>query len=238
MRSIPYTTTLYRNLSTLHTLAPPKGLFFDWDGTLVKFNEGRFLYSINRALSDVGCPTYLHMTTLQGSKSVYDSLNARLGDSEKVKVAYEKFRIHFNSHPITPDELMAGAIDLIQVSRSFRIPIGVISNLDQALVEKQIRTLGLTNDFDIVLGSAGKPNHSSLLKASAYLILPKDKSIWFIGDSLQTDVLAAKNAGFTSILVTQQPLLQQTHIQADIKLKNLHQVTELLQISIRQGRSK
>jgi phosphoglycolate phosphatase len=233
-----HTFAFNKLLSISRFLPYPKGILLDWDGTLVKFNESRFLHSFNRTLTELNYPESTHITSLRGSKSILDSFEVRLVTKEKTKEAYAKFKEHFSLQIIAHDELMAGAIDLIQVSRSFRIPIGVISNLDQALVEKQIRTLGLTNDFDIVLGSAGKPNHSSLLKASTYLKLPKDKSIWFIGDSLQTDVLAAQNAGFTSILVTQQPLLQEALIQADIKLKNLHQVTQILQISIRQGRSK
>jgi beta-phosphoglucomutase-like phosphatase (HAD superfamily) len=50
--------------------------------------------------------------------------------------------------------------------KSYGIPTAVISNLDQALLEKQVAMLKLTGDFELIVGSARKPEHFLLIQAT------------------------------------------------------------------------
>jgi HAD superfamily hydrolase (TIGR01549 family) len=213
----------------------------DWDGTIVTFNEMKFLRSFNQALLECNYPKSMQMTTLYESKSIISSLESRIKSPQKTQEAYNKFKEIFASQAISEEELMKCARTLIIRVRSARIPIGVISNLDQTLLEKQIETLRLTSSFNIIIGSARKPDTSALIKAAHSLHITPSKAIWFLGDSLQTDILAANKAGFTSILVNQSKstLVQSDldQIKADIQLSNLNEAIQILNTLTQPGRS-
>lgn len=223
---------------SLRSSLPPRGVFLDWDGTVIKFNERRFVNSFNQTLMALNYPESMHLATLYGSQSIISSFKDRLKSPEEAQAAYNKFKEIFVSQPICAKDLMPGARGFIAQIKAAGIPLGVISNLDQALLERQVEMIKLTNSFNVITGSAQKPEHSSLVSAAHSLHLPSSKAIWFIGDSLHTDILAANRAGFTSILVSQSgPLLDSGLIKADIELNSLHEARQIFNIVTQRGKS-
>ena len=220
---------------TSFTLPPkPIGILTDWDGTIIQFDEMRFVHSFNETLYRLNYPKSMMMKDLSQSKTIIDSFEKRIKSLEKSKEAYALFKEIFAESSLASEKLMPGAENFISEVTSRKLPIGIVSNLDQKLLEKQIRSLGLTSTFNTIIGSAAKPDPSALIEAAKSLNLRFGKEIWFIGD-MPTDVIASNNAGFTSILVGMKKF---DNIKADIKFKDLNQVTSLLKQSINHGRSR
>ncbi len=232
-----------RKLTTSAFKLPPspEGAFFDWDGTILAFRESKFLRCFNQTLDELGYPQSKHMTSMQGSKSIYDSFYSRIDSIDGIDKAYRRFKKIFASWPVSQDELMPGANSLCDRLNSSKIPVGIISNLDQYLLEKQINELGLQSSFKIVKGSAQKPSTSGLTWAARSLGLPVSKSLWYLGDSLSTDILAANKAGFTSILVNESVSLLDhpgsENIKPDIRFNNMNEVISMLDTLKQSGRS-
>lgn len=169
------------------------GVFYDWDGTLIKFRGEQFLKSMNAALSMFGYP---EMSSLVGSKSIRDTL--------KTEEALDAFRHHFSTHPLSINDLMPGALELIKTVNSWGLPQGIVSNLDHKVLIREIGTLGLSEYFSVVIGSRNdqhlKPNPAMLFEAlSAAGIIPSS-SILYVGDS-PGDIIAAKAASCASVFV-------------------------------------
>jgi len=217
------------------SLNPPRptAILFDWDGTIVEFAEQRFVNSFNKTLHQLCYPERLWLKDLSQSKSILDSFEKRTQSPQEALAAYNLFKDVFSADLISEKELMPGAKQLISLINSHKIPTGVISNLDDKLLITQIRTLGLTSSFNIIIGSAQKPDHYALTTAAQILHLKQNKAIWFIGDT-KSDVIAAEAAGFTSVLIQKS---QTVAVQTDIKLTNLHDVTQIL-TALQQGRSR
>jgi phosphoglycolate phosphatase-like HAD superfamily hydrolase len=223
-----------RKLTTSAFKLPPlpEGVFFDWDGTILAFRESKFLWCFNQTLDELGYPKSMHMTSMKGSKSIYDSFYSRIDTIDGIDKAYSRFKKMFASLQVTQDELMPGAQSLCDQLNSCQIPVGIISNLDQYLLEKQINELGLQSSFKVVIGSAQKPSTAGLTRATKSLRLPVSKSLWYLGDSLSTDILAANKAGFTSILVNESASLLDLpgseNIKPDVRYNNMNEVISIL----------
>ena len=233
----------YRKLTTSAFKLPPlpEGAFFDWDGTILTFNESKFLRCFNQTLDELGYPKSKHMASMRGSKSIYDSFYNRIDTMDRVDKAHKRFKQIFAAWPVRDDELMPGAKCLFDRLNSSQIPVGVISNLDQRLLENQINQLSLESSFKIVIGSAGQPDTGALTWAARSLKLTVSKKLWYFGDSLSTDILAANQAGFTSILVNESESLLDTNesakIKPDVRYKNMKEVLKTLDAFEQSGRS-
>ena len=89
--------------------------------------------------------------------------------------------------------------------RAIDIPTGLISNRKRDFLEHELALVdgtGWEDLFDVVVCGSDverrKPAPDMLLEALNRLHLPADERCWYIGDST-TDVIAAKEAGITSI---------------------------------------
>lgn len=209
-----------------------KGLFYDWDNTLIRLRGVEFLESINKALYSVGCEG---IGSLKESKSIRHTFATRCHD--RAEEAMTAFREEFAKYPISEADLMPGAKDLIEQVHSRGILQGIVSNLDQQVLNQEIERLGFNHYFPVIMGSKHddhlKPKPDLLIEAiklsglsfahADRLDFKLNRNILYIGDG-SGDVVAANRAGCTSILVSTEEI----EATADIKTKNLHEVLDIM----------
>ena len=213
------TVTTTRSLSNGIT-----GVFYDWDGTLMEFRGNQFLNSINEVLFMFGHPK---MQSLADSKSIRDTFTRTMQCQTKTEEALEAFRHHFSTHPLSRSNLIPGAEELIKRIKDYRLPQGVVSNLDHNLLVKEIEILGLSDYFSVVIGSKNdqhlKPSPDLLIEALNSIGIAPSRSILYLGDT-PGDVTSAKAAGCTSILVGNP----RPEVKPDITVTNLSEVGIIL----------
>lgn len=168
---------------------PSVCMILDWDGTVLKFRLELFLDSMNYALTNTDRDP---LKSLQGSKSVRDTL--------VTDHAYNIFKEHFMSHPITEDMLMPGARELLELLPKLGVKAAVVSNLDHDILLNDVESLGLFEYLSAVRGSQNiaelKPNPAMMLEVTR--LFGNSEGFLGVGDTIG-DIEAAKAAGIISV---------------------------------------
>ena len=96
------------------------------------------------------------------------------------------------------------------------IPMGVVSNssFGQRIIRHELAKHGLADSLRAIVVSAEyavrKPN-PLLFEAAAGLLRVRPADVWFIGDRVDTDVVGARAAGMTPFLYAPAPLADYAH---------------------------
>jgi phosphoglycolate phosphatase-like HAD superfamily hydrolase len=211
-------------------LDKPKAILFDWDGTIIRLSRERFHTSCTNALVQLGYAP-LKRSELKETGSITESFMRRIRCPIKLKEARELFYKNFCEDRISEKDLMIGARNLLKKAKDFRIPMGVVSNLDTYLLYNQLKMVNLNDQFEVIVGAEEgepiKPDTAPLLKSLKSLKLLAGKDIWFIGDTLETDIKCANAARCTSFLVNSQGT--SNAIKPDIYLESLSEFEEVIE---------
>jgi len=109
------------------------------------------------------------------------------------------------------------------------VTLGVLTNGDEAQQRSKLRAVGLLDRFACVVASsslpAAKPAADAFVLACERLGKSPD-SVFYVGDNLQTDALAATQAGLRGVWLNR--LAEPAHAQPDITVTSLRQVQGLL----------
>ena len=120
--------------------------------------------------------------------------------------------------PIAP-EVFAGL-------KKLGYPLGIISNSDGSIAGS-MKKFGLTHFFDCIIDShvvgVEKPNSRIFEIALKQIGLPAAKCV-YIGDNYDRDVIGARNAGLTPILLDPFEVVAEQDVQ---KIKNLTELPKL-----------
>lgn len=203
----------------------PRGIFFDWDGTLA--DSYYFLEEAhNHTRQAVGFPPFDDGEFAlryfgQPREKLYKDLYAP--HQEKARGIFEAFvrEHHLKIKPL-PD-----AEALLDIVSGMEIPMGVVSNKKPEFIRKEIAHFGWEDYFKESIVGAGeaaqdKPAADPLLlaiKRAGGGINTGD--IWYVGDT-ETDLSCARNMGCVSIFLNHMPhddvLVRQ--YQPDLVIKN------------------
>jgi putative hydrolase of the HAD superfamily len=121
------------------------------------------------------------------------------------------------------------ALDTIQKLKSNNYHLGIFSNAgDDQDVRNLVKNFGIHSHFDFVLTSAAcfyrKPHTRAFEIALAqWSIAPEDALM--IGDSLEADILGAKNSGMEAIWITRRAQFtvdEEQRIHPDLSVSNLN----------------
>jgi putative hydrolase of the HAD superfamily len=201
----------------------PKGVLFDYGGTLVEEvsfdpragNEWLFSRASHRppdvTLEDVVARANRISAEVSGlrdrfqietpwptlTRLIHDFFGIRF-DLSMAELEMGFWKASAETRP-TP-----GARDMLAQLHGANVALGVVSNtcFSEQVIRFELNRHGLTDHLAVVMVSAEysirKPNALLFETAAARLgIQPKD--IWFVGDRLDTDVLGAKTAGMTAV---------------------------------------
>jgi putative hydrolase of the HAD superfamily len=201
----------------------PKGLIFDYGGTLVQEvsvdlragNEWllarashrpqhvtveQVLERAARITREVaGQRDHVHLETAWPTltRLIHDFLGIRFEDSmAELEIGFWKASVHTRPMP--------GAREALGQFRQLGTPMAVLSNTSfgEPVIRYELGKHGLAEYLEFVMVSSDysirKPNALLFETAAARLgIEPKD--IWFVGDRLDTDVIGAKAAGMKAV---------------------------------------
>ena len=232
------------------TRTVPGGFFFDYGGTLVEEisfdvragNEwllSRASYRPpNLAIDDVLTrarriasevadrrdETHLETPWPALTKLIHDFLGVRFDlPSSELEIGFWKASV--NTQP------MPGVRLALDRFREWRIPLGVVSNtcFSEPVIRYELGKHGLAQYLDVVMVSAEyavrKPN-PVLFEIAAAKLGKLARSIWFVGDRLDTDIAGAKAAGMTAAWFNrskaQDPARTADYVFADWKELVLH----------------
>jgi HAD superfamily hydrolase (TIGR01509 family) len=202
---------------------PPRGLLFDYGGTLVE-EVGVDLRAGNEWLLARASYRPAHVTleqVLERASRIAREVAGRRDDVHLetawpalTRLIHDFFGIRFDI-PMTELEMgfwrasvrtrpMPGVRQALQQFHGSGIPTAVVSNTSfgEPVIRYELGTHGLEDHLAFVMVSADyavrKPNELLFEIAAARLgIHPKD--IWFMGDRLDTDVAGARHAGMTAV---------------------------------------
>jgi HAD superfamily hydrolase (TIGR01662 family) len=201
----------------------PKGLLFDYGGTLVE--ELRVdLRAGNEWLLSRASYRPPHITldhVMERAVRVAREVTARRDEvyletpwSKLARLIHDFLGISFDT-PMPELELgfwkasvhtreMPGAREALAQFHQWGLPLAVVSNtaFGEAVIRYELAKHGLTDHLAFVLASSDyavrKPNVLLYETAAARLNI-EAADIWFVGDRLDTDVAGAKAAGMTAV---------------------------------------
>jgi putative hydrolase of the HAD superfamily len=202
----------------------PRGLLFDYGGTLV--DEVRFdlrqatewllthaqlahgvtiahvverAERVTREVSNRRDVVHIETPWVALTRLIHDALGTRFD------AALETLELGFWNAGVETRP-MPGVFDALTYFRTAGIPMGVVSNSSfrQDVIRHELSKHGLAEFMTIIIASADyavrKPN-PLIIEAAAGLLGVSCADTWFVGDRLDTDVAGAKAAGMTPVLL-------------------------------------
>ncbi|MCF7801594.1 MAG: HAD-IA family hydrolase [Candidatus Marinimicrobia bacterium] len=186
-------------------------VLFDLDGTLVDSSTD-ITNNLNRTLDDLDFGPLSREVVLSHvgygapylvEKCLSEFLPPTEISRDLVADGLAIFRKHYLAHLIDETRPYSGAIEFLQ--RLEGIPLGVISNKPEAVVQGVLHALEMDHYFRFMYGQDStewrKPDPRVIHYGLVKLGVPFSKSVWFVGDSF-VDIHAAKAARVTAVAMT------------------------------------
>lgn len=212
-----------RTPSTDDVTTPPRGLLFDYGGTLVEevsvdLDAGTawMLAHASERPAHVTLEQVIaraHIVTTDVA-ALRDRLYIEMAWPTLTRLIHDFFGIRFDT-PWRDLELgfwtasvqtraMPGAREALEQCHRAGLPMAVVSNTSfgEHVIRHELAKYGLTDRLAFVMVSSDysvrKPN-PLLLEVAAARLGVAARDIWFVGDRLDTDVAGAKAAGMTAV---------------------------------------
>lgn len=185
----------------------PEAIIFDWDNTLVS-NWLAIYNAYNLTADSMGMPDKkitLADEYVMGA-ALKDQFPIRFG--ERWREAREQFYAHFERTHIDSLKPFEGSFLFLQSLAAKQIPLFIVSNKTGKYLRAECEHLGWAPLFSAIIGAGDapedKPHAAPVHMALSQSGLMASDKMWFIGD-MEVDVICAKNAGVTSVLVRDKP---------------------------------
>jgi len=205
------------------TARRPRGLLFDYGGTLVEEDPFDVRAGVDVLLADaVDRPPNVSLDAiLERGDWIGREVSARRDEYQIetpwpaiTRLIYDYFGICFR-RPLSELELafwdasvttrpMAGVHETLFAIRDMGVPMAVVSNSSfrGEIIRYELSRHGLAEYFTHIVASADyavrKPN-PLLFETAAALIQVRPSDVWFVGDRLDTDVAGARAAGMEPV---------------------------------------
>lgn len=180
-----------------------KGVFFDWDGTLVDSLPLLFA-AHNHVRGELGYPLWTReeyaKAIVYSTRELYPKL---YGD--RAQEAQDKLYGYIKENHIKEMKILEGAPEVVEYLTRHDVPIGIVSNKRHDVLQAEVEHLGWHGHFGVYQGAGvaklDKPSGEPLLHA-----LRQHKSglgigdIIYVGDT-ESDLSCAKEAGCPCIFI-------------------------------------
>ena len=224
----------------------PRGLLFDYGGTLVEEVAFDVHAGMDVLLANVAHrpPNVSSASILERVDRVGREVSARRDEYQieapwpaVTRLIYDYFGIRF-ARPLDELEVafwdasvttrpMPGAREVLRELHGSGLPLGVVSNSScrGAVIRHELTKQGLAEHLSVVVASADyavrKPNPLLFDTAATLLgVCPSD--IWFVGDRLDTDVAGARAAGMYPVWFAEPDVT--SHGDAELVIGSWHEL--------------
>lgn len=181
-------------------------VLFDWDGTLAD-NFSVIRDGLNYVHEHFSMPIWSDEEARQNIRLTARDLYSKTFDSdEDVEKAIKLYLAYVDAKHLELIEPIKGSIEFVKKLKSVGFRLGIVSNKTQRFLDKEVKQLGLEDQFDAVIGAGtaarDKPHPDSILYAIDKLNLEAEPDkVFYVGDT-DTDMLAARRAGADGVFVT------------------------------------
>ncbi len=194
----------------------PRGVFFDWDGTLVDTLPW-LLKAHNHVRVTLGHEPWSNEEYKNIIRYSSRELYGRLY-GEKEAEAHSILHSYIEEHHLQNLNILPGAEALLKMLNEAGVTVGLVSNKKHSFLCREVAHLGWEAYFSVVIGAGqatrDKPAGDPVLMAIAQSGIAGDADveagsfaqggmhhdIWYVGDS-ETDMLAAQDSGCAAVLV-------------------------------------
>ncbi|MFG6448602.1 phosphoglycolate phosphatase [Roseateles sp. BYS180W] len=189
------------------SLASPRALLFDLDGTLVD-TLGDFCAVLDAAFTECGWPTpsraFVAATIGKGGEHLIRSALTHQGiPQDAYAMAAEAYQRHYEHLNGTHSQVFPGVSEALAGLHQRGLPLVCLTNKPQAFARTLLDRKGLLACFSAVWGGDSferkKPDPLPIVR-SAELLGLRAQQVWMIGDS-RNDAQAARAAGAPVMLV-------------------------------------
>jgi putative hydrolase of the HAD superfamily len=211
-------------------------VLFDWDDTLCGAEPHRFVYAQQVAARfgvELTLPEVYQAFVRAGDSNAATSWQTdhwRLPDALGLDPRdHDAFTAGFRERDtIKRFALFDDVLAMIEAMGERDLRVGVFSNNDE--VAERIEELDVHNRFEVVVSpltfGVGKPSPEIFLRTMELLGIPPERAI-YVGDSYDNDVIGARAAGLTPVLVDRFLINLDSH-DAEHRVETLHELAELL----------
>jgi phosphoglycolate phosphatase-like HAD superfamily hydrolase len=196
-----------------HPLLPqrkPRAVLFDWDLTLAdtrKPIEDALQKTVQAHWSPEKGPAP-DAATLWGEGSIEAFLTRHFPGQEAPML--DEYIVHYHQTPSEALALLEGARETLAALHARKIPIAIVSNTLETVLEKQVELLGIRHYFDAIVGAdpdrPRKPHFDPVLRTLNLLahrnegVPLQPENIIFVGDS-HIDMQTARPDGIQRICI-------------------------------------
>ncbi len=218
-------------------------VLFDLEDTLIQTQWANYQRVIEfrrktrEKLLELGIPSSVlegieRATIMRNKATEYIEKNLTKADAEKIYQKMEKFLTRYELDSAEKSKLFPETIPTLKKLRKLGLKMGLVTNTSMKAVDTVFQLHGLEMYFDVVITREKvkklKPDPEGILLALKKLDV---KSFFMVGD-LVHDVLAAKSAKGTSILVKRS--LEETDCEADFIVQSLGEILMIIQAEKRK----
>lgn len=209
-------------------------VLFDWDDTLCGAEPHRFDYA-QQVAARLGVELTMHEVyrafirageSLPPWEASAQQLPAELGIDPSHFAAFHDAFVERNN--VRRYTLFDDVLSMIEGLGERDLRVGVISNNDE--VAERVEDLDVHHRFEVIVSpltfGVGKPAPEIFLRTMELLDLPPERAI-YVGDSYDNDVLGARAAGLTPVLIDRFLINLEDH-DAEHRVETLHDLAELL----------
>lgn len=167
----------------LPSLNKPKGMIFDWDGTLTS-TEQLFLTSFYKTLEYMGCkdPKSYAIPSISSRDYFQQQFGGRYLEAEKYY-----YNLITQNH-LVEMSVIEGVPQLLETIKKMDIPLFILSNKRGPVLRKEIKHLNWGEYFENVVGStdapADKPSLDAVLHTLEDSFITLGEDVWFVGDTI------------------------------------------------------
>jgi beta-phosphoglucomutase-like phosphatase (HAD superfamily) len=210
-------------------MAERTALFFDLDGTLVRFDDSKFEGKLEVDwLSSNGvrnAASVLGSQVWRSGKGRRELLGMTQAEYERLFVSFAEVEYRTKKECLEDGRLRVadGAFELLESSPW---PMALVSNSCKEWVRLALRELKLRKHFKFVFereycfDDLRKPSCEVAVRAAKALGVEADRRVWMLGDSPK-DAEFSRNAGLTSVSVFND-------IGADYHCRDFHEAKRLV----------
>jgi putative hydrolase of the HAD superfamily len=207
-------------------MKPPKGILFDL-GDTVLIERG---YYLENGVAELLRIAQIHNRDFEVAHEKWLSALKDFQWNQRdglLEFSFRSFLKIFFEHHQNPQQLPLEEIELLcwkaigdlapasgikkifATLEEMKIPCGVVSNaiFGESILRWELRKHGLESAFHFVISSGDygiKKPHPLLFQIAIAKLGVKPEETWFVGDSIENDIVGAKNAGLVPIWISQK----------------------------------
>lgn len=180
----------------------PRGILFDWDGTLVD-SWAAIHAALRETFIAMGAkPWTVAETRRRVRNSLRDSFPGLFG--ERWEEAAEIFYRRYGALHLAHTSPLPGAAEMLEALAGLGIFLGVISNKDGSYLRREVQHLGWDRYFARLVGATDapedKPSPVAVRHALAGSGIAPGPEVWLVGDAA-IDLECARSAGCVGVLI-------------------------------------